>query len=146
MHKAHPRGRGASLDGRRGSPDAGLFDRNHLSGALRKVSRVRDINIRARRAGHRFICSHPIICELEVGSSRPRNQTTIVADWRSCFATSDSGRSMPKRHGSTARPTSSCGKRVCALSQFDMILVALARQHKLADLTTDRDFEAFRRI
>jgi tRNA(fMet)-specific endonuclease VapC len=29
-----------------------------------------------------------------------------------------------------------------ALSQVDMILAALARQHKLTVLTTDRDFEA----
>jgi tRNA(fMet)-specific endonuclease VapC len=29
-----------------------------------------------------------------------------------------------------------------ALSQVDMVLAALARQHKLTVLTTDRDFEA----
>jgi tRNA(fMet)-specific endonuclease VapC len=29
-----------------------------------------------------------------------------------------------------------------ALSQVDMMLAALARQHKLVVLTTDRDFEA----
>ena len=29
-----------------------------------------------------------------------------------------------------------------ALSQVDMVLAALARQHKLVVLTTDRDFEA----
>src|SRR5258708_22620618 len=44
-----------------------LLDCNHLSAALRKVSPVRERIHQGRRAGHRFISSYPVLCELEAG-------------------------------------------------------------------------------
>jgi hypothetical protein len=44
-----------------------LLDCNHLSTAIRKVSVLRDRIHQARRAGHRFISSIPVVCELEAG-------------------------------------------------------------------------------
>jgi predicted nucleic acid-binding protein len=44
-----------------------LLDCNHLSAALRKVSSLRERIHQGRRAGHRFISCHPVLCELEAG-------------------------------------------------------------------------------
>jgi predicted nucleic acid-binding protein len=44
-----------------------LIDCNHLSAALRKVSRARERIHEGRRAGHRFISCFPVLCELEAG-------------------------------------------------------------------------------
>jgi predicted nucleic acid-binding protein len=49
---------------------------------------------------------------------------------------------MPILLGSSVRFTWSCAAWAVFLSQVDMMLAALARQHKLTVLTTDRDFEA----
>jgi tRNA(fMet)-specific endonuclease VapC len=119
-----------------------LLDCNHLSAALRKVSPVRDRIHQARRAGHRFISCYPVLCELEAGiqqmakseeSRRRLNQLLRhVRVWPLDAETS-------RFYGAVYIELRRVGR---ALSQVDMILAALARQHKLTVLTTDRDFEA----
>jgi tRNA(fMet)-specific endonuclease VapC len=96
-----------------------LLDCNHLSGALRKVSPVRERIHQGRRAGHRFISCYPVLCELEVGIQQTANPD-------------DNRRRLVQLLRRLGR----------VLSQVDMLLAALARQHQLLVLTTDRDFEA----
>lgn len=119
-----------------------LLDCNHLSAALGKVSRVRDRIHRARRAGHRFVSCHPVLCELEVGIQ----QTTKPDEYRRrLFQLLRHLRMWPldaettRLYGAVYIELRQKGR---ALSQVDLMLAALARQHKLIVLTTDRDFEA----
>jgi len=119
-----------------------LLDCNHLSAALRKVSPVRDRIHHARKAGQRFICCHPVLCELEVGiqqTAKPgenrRRLTQLLRHIRLWSLDADTAR----LYGAVYVQLRRAGR---ALSQVDMMLAALARQHQLTVLTTDRDFEA----
>jgi predicted nucleic acid-binding protein len=119
-----------------------LLDCNHLSAALRKVSAVRERIHQGRTSGQRFISCHPVLCGLEVGiqqTSKPddtrRRLTQLLRHVRLWPLDGETTRldgavyvELP-RHGR-------------ALSLVDMMLAAMARQHKPAILTTDRDFEA----
>jgi tRNA(fMet)-specific endonuclease VapC len=119
-----------------------LLDCNHLSAGIRKVSRLRERIHRARRAGHRFISCHPVLCELEVGiqqTAKPdevrRRLGLLLRHVRLWPLDAETARAYGSLYAELRR-------RGRALSQVDMMLAALARQHKLTVLTTDRDFEA----
>lgn len=119
-----------------------LLDCNHLSAALRKVSPVRDRIHQGCKAGHRFIACYPVLCELEAGIQ----QTAQLADNRRRLEVLfRQVRLWPlddrttQIYGAVYGELRSLGR---VLSQVDMILAALARQHKLTVLTTDRDFDA----
>jgi tRNA(fMet)-specific endonuclease VapC len=119
-----------------------LLDCNHLSAALRKVSLVRERIHQGRRAGHRFISCYPLICELEVGiqqTTKPeetrRRLSNLLRHVRLWPLDADTAR----LYGAVYIELRSKGR---VLSQMDMVLAALARQHRLTILTADRDFEA----
>lgn len=119
-----------------------LLDCNHLSAALRKVSPARKRIQQGRRAGHRFISCYPVLCELEVGiqqTPKPeenrRRLNQLLRQVRLWPLDADTARSYGAVYLELRR-------RGRALSQVDMVLAALARQHKLTVLTTDRNFEA----
>ena len=120
-----------------------LLDCNHLSAAIRKVSRLRERIHRARRAGHRFISCHPVLCELEVGiqqTAKPEEVRRLLGLLLRHVRLWPLDAETARVYGSVYAELRSRGR---ALSQVDMMLAALARQHKLTVLTTDRDFEAF---
>jgi tRNA(fMet)-specific endonuclease VapC len=119
-----------------------LLDCNHLSAALRKVSPVRERIHQGRRAGHRFISCYPVLCELEVGiqqTPKPeenrRRLNQLLRQVRLWPLDVETARLYGAVYLDLRR-------QVRALSQVDMVQAALARQHKLTVLTTDRDFEA----
>lgn len=119
-----------------------LLDCNHLSAALRKVSPVRERVREERKAGHRFISCLPVLCELEVGIQ----QTAKPDEYRRRLAQLLRHVRLWPLDGETARLYGAVYielRRVGrVVSQVDMMLAALARQHGLTVLTTDRDFEA----
>jgi len=118
-----------------------LLDCNHLSAAIRKVSLLRDRLHRERQAGHRLITCVPVLCELEVGiqqTAKPaeyrRRLTAILRNvrlWPTDLETS-------QIYGMVFHELRREGR---ALSQVDIVLVAMARQHKLTLLTSDQDFD-----
>jgi predicted nucleic acid-binding protein len=119
-----------------------LLGCNHLSATLRKVSRVRERMHQARRAGHRLISCYPVLCELKAGiqqtaklAENRRRLGQLLRHVRLWPVDSQTAR----HYGAVYIELRLLGR---VLSQVDMILAALARQHKLTDLTTDRDFEA----
>lgn len=119
-----------------------LLDCNHLSAAIRKISPVRDRIHQARRAGHRLITLYPVYCELEVGiqqTAQPdeyrRRLNQLFHHVRLWPLDAESAR----LYGAIYNELRQKGR---VLSQVDMMLAALARQHKLIVLTTDLDFEA----
>jgi tRNA(fMet)-specific endonuclease VapC len=119
-----------------------LIDTNHLSDAVRRVSRVRDQIQRRSRAGDRFGTCGPALCELEAGmqqAARPadmrRRLTTLLGVVRLWLI----DESVAKMYGALFLDLQRKGR---TLSQVDLMLGALARHDDLTLLTTDRDFEA----
>jgi tRNA(fMet)-specific endonuclease VapC len=119
-----------------------LIDCNHLSNALRKVSAVRERIQQGRRAGHRFVSVHPVLCELEVGiqqTSKPNENRRRLAHLLGHVRLWSLDAETTRLYGAIYIEFRRQGR---ALSQVDMMLAALARQHELIVLTTDRHFEA----
>lgn len=119
-----------------------LLDCNHLSAALRKVLKVRDRIHRARRAGHRFISCYPVLCELEVGiqqTAKPDEYRRRLSQLLRHLRMWPLDAETTRLYGAVYIELRRQGR---ALSQVDLMLAALARQHKLIVLSTDRDFEA----
>ncbi len=119
-----------------------LLDCNHLSPALRKTSKLRNRIMQSRLAGRRFVSIHPVLCELEAGiqqTPKPdenrRQLNHLLHHVRLWPIDTDTTR----HYGSIYLELR---KKGCVLSQVDMMLAALARQHRLTLLTSDRDFEA----
>lgn len=119
-----------------------LLDCNHLSPALRKTSSLRNRIEQARLAGHRFVTCHPVLCELEVGiqltprPDRTRHQLDQLLRFVRLWPLE---RVTTERYGLIFHELRRAGR---VLSQVDMMLASLARQHSLTLLTSDRDFEA----
>ena len=119
-----------------------LLDCNHLSAALRKVSPMRERIHQGRKAGHRFISCYPVLCELETGIQQTargeetrRRLIQLLRQVRLWPLDAETAR----LYGAVYIELRRLGR---VLSQVDMIIAALSRQHKLHVLTTDRDFAA----
>lgn len=119
-----------------------LLDCNHLSAALRATSAVRKRIHQEQRSGRRFVTCHPVLCELEAGIQQTarleenrrelRQLLKLIRLWPLDTGTT-------RLYGTVFIELRQKGR---ILSQVDIMLAALARQHKLTLLTTDRDFEA----
>jgi len=119
-----------------------LLDTNHLSEALRPVSRVRDRIGQLRFTGIRVGTCVPVLCELEAAlPSSNRGQVYRRALQRLLGRV----RLWPleletaRFYGEIFRELRNRGR---VLSQVDMMLAALARHKDLTLATSDRDFEA----
>ena len=119
-----------------------LLDCNHLSRALRKVSPVRERIHQGCRAGHRFISCYPVLCELEAGiqqTPKPEENRRRLGQLLRHVRLWPLDSETARLYGKIYIELRDQGR---VLSQIDMVQAALARQHKLVVLTTDRDFEA----
>ena len=119
-----------------------LLDCNHLSAALHKVSPVRERIHQGRRAGNRFISCHPVLCELEVGiqqTAKPDENRRRLTQLLRHVRLRPLDAETTRLYGSVYIELRRQGR---ALSQVDIVIAAMARQHRLTVLTTDRDFEA----
>ena len=119
-----------------------LLDTNHLSEALRPVSRVRDRIGQLRRTGVRTGTCLPALCELEAGfppgehgEAYRRTLQRLLHRVRVWPLPGE----VSRTYGEIFRELRSRGR---VLSQVDMILSALARQIDLTLATTDLDFGA----
>lgn len=119
-----------------------LLDCNHLSAGLTKSSPLRLRIEKERQMGRRFVTCYPVLCELEVG---------IIQSARHAENRFQLGRLLrhvrvwPLDTTTThifAATHVQLRERGRSLSQVDKMIAALARQHGLTVLTTDRDFEA----
>ena len=109
---------------------------------MRKVSPVRERIHQRRRAGHRFISCYPVLCELEVGiqqTPKPEETRRRLAQLLRHVRLWPLDAETTRLYGTVYIELRQKGR---VLSQVDMVLAAIARQHKIAVLTTDRDFEA----
>lgn len=119
-----------------------LLDCNHLSEAIRKVSFVRDSILSHRKSGVRFVTCMPVICELEVGilqTAAPTEYRDRLLRLLRYVKIRPMEMGTAREYGVIYQELRSKGR---SLSQTDMILAAMARQHRLRLITSDRDFEA----
>jgi tRNA(fMet)-specific endonuclease VapC len=119
-----------------------VLDSNHVSATLRRVSAVRDRIHQGRRAGNRFICCYPVLCELEAGvqqTSKPDENRRRLAQLLRHVRLWPLDAETTWFYGAVYIELRRHGR---VLSQVDMMLAALARQHKLTVLTTDGDFRS----
>lgn len=119
-----------------------LLDTNHISAAIRPVSKLRERIYHEQRKGHRFGTCVPVIAELEAGIYSSQHASDYHRDLGKLLKTVrlwpldvPTARLYGQIHLDLRR-------RGRVLSQVDMILAALAGQMNLTMLTTDRDFEA----
>jgi len=119
-----------------------LLDTNHLSDAIKPVSRVRDRVQSARLEGHVFGICVPVLCELEVGLQQLRNEAEFrrrLSEFSRHLQVWPLGTAIP---GFFARMSLDLRGRGRVLSPIDIMLAALTRSMNLTLLTGDRDFEA----
>ncbi len=119
-----------------------LLDTNHLSEAIRQVSRIRDRIRQTQRTGTRLGTCVNVICELEAGI---QNLKTPAAYRRRLSELLKHVRLWPmdldiaRLYGEISFELQNKGR---VLDHVDTLLGALARNLDLTLLTTDRDFEA----
>ncbi len=119
-----------------------LIDNNHMSAAIRRVSKIRERIAQSHRAGHRLGTCFPVLCELEAGIQQTRDPAGYR---RRLDHLLGDVRLWPIDHQVTrvyGQVYLELERRGRALSQVDMMLAALARLMNLTLLTSDRDFEA----
>jgi tRNA(fMet)-specific endonuclease VapC len=119
-----------------------LLDTNHVSEAVRPVSRVRERIDQARRTGVRVGTCVPVLCELEAAlitsvrrSSFHRTLDHLLT--RNRIWPID--RPVARIYGELYQDLRARGQ---ALSQVDIMLAGLARVMDLTLVTTDLDFGA----
>jgi tRNA(fMet)-specific endonuclease VapC len=106
-----------------------LLDCNHLSAALRKVAPVRERIHQQRKAGDRFISCYPVLCELEVGiqqTRKPEDNRRRLAQLLRHVRLWPLDTETTRLYGAVYIELRRQGR---VLSQVDMMLAALARQH-----------------
>lgn len=123
-----------------------LLDTNHLSAYLDRHP-VLEPRIDARlRAGDRFGICLPVLCEYRSGIRLGRHYKRNLARLQAALAIL---RVWPTDE-QTAVEFAEIFQELRAaghmLSQFDLLIAAIARQHKLILLTADRDFQALSHI
>lgn len=119
-----------------------VIDTNHLSAALRDVSGVRKRILSSRKAGARVGTCMPVICELEAGLQKIRDlalNRKILREILSGVRIWPIDYAIACEYGLLYNQLRRKGH---VLSQFDMLLAAMARVMRARIVTTDRDFEA----
>jgi tRNA(fMet)-specific endonuclease VapC len=122
--------------------DAFLLDTNHLSEALRPVSRVRDRIGQLRLMGFRVGTCVPVLCELEAilpSSHRASAYARALQRLLGRVRLWPLERELAHRYGEIYQELRKGGR---VLSQVDIMLAALGRHMDLTIATSDRDFEA----
>ena len=119
-----------------------LLDTNHLGLAVNADSPVCERLDSQQSGGDQFGTCLPVICELEVGIqnvSRPDAYRNALYELLRYFRLWSVDLETAGIYGILYHELRNRGR---ALSQVDMMVSSLARQHHLTVLTTDRDFEA----
>jgi len=118
-----------------------LLDTNHLSEAIRKVSRLRDRIRQEHRSGQRFATCWAALCELEAGIVHLHNQESFrrtlrlllkeVRIWPTDWDT-------VRVYGELFSTMKKIGRR---MSHVDLVLASFAQHRNVTVLTDDHDFD-----
>jgi tRNA(fMet)-specific endonuclease VapC len=119
-----------------------LLDTNHLTDAIKPVSRVRDRIEQARRSGLKVGTCIPVVCELEAGLQRLARHNLYRQALERLFVRVrlwPLDRGVARHYGDVFNDLRNRGR---VLSQVDILLAALCHSMDLILVTSDRDFEA----
>ncbi len=118
-----------------------LLDTNHLSAYLDRKAALEQRLDKSLRAGDRFGICLPVLCEYRAGirmSRRYRQNLARLQAALGIFRLWPADESTAAVFAEIFQELRSAGKM---LSQFDLLIAAVARAHKLTLLTADRDFQ-----
>ena len=118
-----------------------LLDTNHLSAYLDRKSGLEHRIDSALRAGDRFGICLPVLCEYRAGirvSKRFRQNFARLQAALGVFRLWPSDESTAATFAEVFQELRAAGKM---LSQFDLLIAAVARQQQLTLLTADQDFQ-----
>lgn len=119
-----------------------LIDTNHLSSAIRPVSKVREQFYQAIRSGARLVTIVPVLYELETGLQNHAKEASLRRQLQGILKKVrlwPLGPEIAPLYGRTHNELIARGR---ILSQVDMMLIAMARYHQMTILTADQDFAA----
>jgi predicted nucleic acid-binding protein len=123
-----------------------LLDTNHLSAYLDRQPALEDKVDGGLRAGDRFGICLPVLCEYRAGIRLSRRYRQNLGRLQLALArlrlwpTDDQ---TAVEFAELFQELRSAGRM---LSQFDLLIAAVARQYKLILLTADQDFQGLTRI
>jgi predicted nucleic acid-binding protein len=123
-----------------------LFDTNHLSAYLDRHPVLQPKVDAALRVGDRFGICLPVHCEYRSGIRLSRRYRQNLARFQAALAVF---RVWPTDEDTAAefaeifRELRAAGR---VMSQFDLLIAAVARQSKLTLLTADQDFQPVTRL
>jgi tRNA(fMet)-specific endonuclease VapC len=123
-----------------------LLDTNHLSGYLDRKPSIENRIDAALRAGDRFGICLPVLCEYRAGillGKRHRQNLIRLQSALALFRIWPADETTASAFAEIFQELRSAGK---SLSQFDLLIAAMARQHRLTLLTADQDFQPVKGI
>ncbi len=119
-----------------------LVDTNHLSAYLDRQPEITQRIDAALRGGDRFGICLPVLCEYRAGirlSQRYRQNLARLQAALAIFRLWPVDEQTAAEFATLFQDLRSAGRM---LSQFDLLIAALARQGKLTLLTADQDFQS----
>lgn len=123
-----------------------LLDTNHLSAYLDRNGGLQGRVDAGLVTGDRFGIALPVLCEyragIAVGSRFQRNLARLTAAM-GIFRLWPADQHTAVEFGNLFQELRRAGRM---LSQFDLLIAAMARQHGLTLLTADRDFQVVPRL
>jgi tRNA(fMet)-specific endonuclease VapC len=123
-----------------------LLDTNHLSAYLDRQPALEQRIDAGLRTGDRFGICLPVLCEYRAGirlSRRYRQNLARLQRALALFRLWPVDEQTAVEFAELFQELRSAGRM---LSQFDLLIAAVARQHKLILLTADQDFRAVTRV
>ena len=123
-----------------------LLDTNHLSAFLDRRPALEQRIDAGLRAGDRFGVCLPVLCEYRAGirlSRRFQQNLTRLQAALAVVRLWPTDEQTAVEFAQLFQELRSAGR---VLSQFDLLIAALARQHKLILLTADQDFQPVIRL
>lgn len=123
-----------------------LLDSNHLSAYLDRQPVLEQRIDSALRGGERIGICLPVLCEYRAGiriGRRYRQNLARLQAARAVFRLWPTDEQTAAEFAELFQELRATGR---VLSQFDLLIAALARQHNLIVLTADQDFAAVPRV
>ena len=123
-----------------------LLDTNHLSAYLDRHATLEPRVDASLLGGHRFGIALPVLCEYRAGiaaGTRFQRNLARLAAAMGIFRLWPADQQTAAIFGELFRELRETGRM---LSQFDLLIAALSRQHGLTLLTADQDFQVVPRL
>jgi tRNA(fMet)-specific endonuclease VapC len=123
-----------------------LLDTNHLSAYLDRQPALEQRIDAGLRVGDRFGICLPVLCEYRAGIRLSRRSRQNLARLQAALALLHLWPTDEQTAAEFAKLFQELRSVGRMLSQFDLLIAAVARQHNLILLTADQDFQAVSQV